>query len=1388
MSRLSGRLRSGAGGGVGCGGAAVAEDQGCEGGLAAWGRERAAGLQQGVTVDPSAEAGAQGTLDLSPLPSPSPTSLANGLHLLRRPGLGTRRRRQLETHTYTHADALTHTPGQTEVIDMQMHTDVLVSTRVETCTDAHTHTRPNTHSDMVGPELARNVSPETHTRSPQRQALLPVNHPAFTNQQAAFSTCSSAPPNSANIDMPPTISPAPIASTPLDLSKPSRAIGASPVGPSLIRACPDTSVSGPTLIDLPPAPVEAERKYALRSSGRPRFPCQLRKSSRIRRSTEDGERRGGSEREMEEEDEEEEKERVGINMKLERPRVEECLPAASKTADPPLPVTPLPLPRPISHFIPQPSPKPRTSPKPQPRPSTNAKPKAQPRPSMKALPKPMPRSLTNPRPATSLSPCPLAYTEPRTTVKEEPEHRATPTKKRHGRFVGVRRIVVKVARIPVNLSRRQKSYKISSMETVEKGATVGDGGVEGGDGGAAVVREPTALLRMKNNGKSVMVMFPPGELPVILKRRRGRPPKQIVPGATDKTTGVNPAVVGGNGEPKKPRRRRRAKLPSPQPSYVNDTNDVKAEYGDVLSKLAFLNRQPPATGRCSPPRCWTPSEPDSFHIPSDNPGISALLHRLTGFRRRGGRGGGMGARGGGGAGPGGAGGDGFKSSFSDFFETIGKKRKATSDLGLVKKRRKGGGGRGGGVVGADMGVRCEGGKLVRKRRSRKNGFLKGEIEGQLEQDWSNGGGSWGEEGGAERERELVVYQACGSPRGGFPSCDGGKGGSYNSPGGSRGHGVGDEVQGLFAGYFRSLLDSDDSSDLLDISSSRPDPRKPPLAPGYDSSGSAPGPGPRWSPGYDSSGSAPGPRWSPGFPKRSPKGDSRENPTQAMPFSSSTSSTSRPPYSYMSQNSPTTSSFPKSTPPSLSLSRSPSSPHPSSYGPYPSGYSSSSPAGGSAAPQRPTDCSFAAYGAAGPGKASTANPVGQGSMGYSGFAKRGYGGYSGQVGPSSPSGGGYMAMAKNSPFSSSSPEAYRHYQSSQWNYRQSGWAGESLGHHYTGGYNDYVTPGPSEPKDILDISNYTPQKAKRQPFLESLSESSSDSSHFGVTGKGGGGSGGCGGGGSGSVGGGAYRQSAGRECMPIIGEGGQGQSSLSSLEKLMMDWHESASGPSYNWSQNVLFQGQGKPGRGRRKRNVADALTEKDVGGGPGAGPTPDSPTSPPGQPHVTTQSTGAKRSGVGGRQTRGARGGRGRLSPSLRERPPGGKKGKTTGSGNAAQGGLFQEGLDYYSGDSSSLSPLPTPASHLGYPSESCDYPSQSPYSAHPSTPSSEEHYTALFPGEASSSSLSPGMTSTASSYPLKPSPAPQPYHQAIPLLPHPPPSPPPAPHRHGYCPTVERH
>uniref|UniRef100_A0A673LPW1 AT-hook DNA-binding motif-containing protein 1-like n=1 Tax=Sinocyclocheilus rhinocerous TaxID=307959 RepID=A0A673LPW1_9TELE len=932
--------------------------------------------------------------------------------------------------------------------------------------------------------------------------------------------------------------------------------------------------------------VEAERKYTLRSSGRPRFPCHLRKSSRLRRV---------------------------------------CDAASSFEV---LPSSTIPAGATPNHSM-------------------------------------------------------------RTSEGEGIVTHHSVRGRRQGRYLGVRKIVVKVARIPVHMSRRQKSYKISSLEP----------GSVGGEPGPNVSREPTALLRVKNNGKSVMVMFPPGELPVILKRRRGRPPKQALPGPPDMhETRVGAASAA---EPKKIRRRRTVKLPSPQPSYVNDTNDVKVEYADVLSKLAFLNRQPPSTGRCSPPRCWTPTEPETFHIPPENPSLSTLLHRLTAFRRRGGRAGCMGSRGGGAAGSS----DSFKRSFSDFFETIGKKRKApASEPGTPRKRGKG---VAGGISRAALGDSAQGEK-VRKRRSRKNGTLKN-GPGAQEEDWIG-------KGDRDISEKASSYQSPCSPRGSFQSSEASKGGMYHSPG-MRGVGSGEESQGMFAGYFRSLLDSDDSSDLLDISMSSPAGRQE---------------GRKLTPGYEGSSPGAAHRWSPAFPKRSPKGAAclGEGAPLTSPQTQG-SSTTKPSYSYsVSQTSPTP-SFPKS--PALLLSRSPSSPHPSGgYPQYPPSYSAGVPQGGSIYPlpqqqqqqQRPSDCSFT-YGTKTPSV-----PSAQCQMSYSnyqGSAKRNYSGYPcpphstiqrGDSGPTPP-GGSYMSMSKSSPYSlsSSPPEGCRQYTSTaQWGYRQGGnnWGGDAYGTHQFHGYSDYRVAGTgSESKDILDISNYTPQKAKQRPCPDTLSESSSDSSHTG-------------GGGMGVVGG-TFRP----KDVPMP----EGQSSLSSLEKLMLDWNENSAGPSYNWSQNVLFQGGAKPGRGRRKKS--EAHNEKEACSVP-----PGSPASPP------MQGGGPKRSATGGRQPRGARG-RGGFSPCQRDHPPppktkSQKPSAPSGSGQMCSGGVYQEALDYYSGDSSSLSPL----SHAP---ESCEYPS--PYSFHTSTPSSDERFAHVYPVD--SASVSPSLSNQSDALKQYPKPGP---------------------------------
>ncbi|KAM9738330.1 LOW QUALITY PROTEIN: transcription factor Gibbin [Menidia menidia] len=1244
MSGLSDHLHSGqTGAPVGCG-EARPEERGCAAGLP--GLEAPEFWTRELALHGGfPDPSRDGLASVTPdhAPPTSPSALSNGVHLQGGLGRGARRGELAEARS------------------MQTHMDPDVHAQAFPHMDTFGHMEIGTLPGALDSKLPKADAPEAvPPTSPRPLSLALGNHPALTNQLAA-------PLPAAQTDTPSTF-------------------------------CPNQNA----------LPAETEKKYALRSSGRPRFPCHLRKSSRLRRGAEDGDKRAEPEDEetLEERIWKVKEEEVAVGDREEHSAVEAVLPTPTGHTDVALAPT-------------APKPAPKSVPKTGLRLGHKPGPKSRCRPPLKSVHKAAPKSIMKQRQAAQAlqhqraapaPPLPPALSAPPLAVRDEAVAELgvclTGSSSRRGRFVGVRRIVVKVARIPVSLSRRQKSYKISNLETVTGTEKSAEGGVEGPE----AVREPTALLRMKNNGKSVMVMFPPGELPVILKRRRGRPPKQPPPGGQ----GDPPNAAAPPGEtPKKPRRRRRTKLPLPFPSYVSDTNDVKTEYGDVLSKLAFLNRQPPATGRSSPPRCWTPSDPESFHAPVENPGISALLHRLTGFRRpRGGRGGGLGR--GGAAGGGAGGGECRKSSFCDFFESIGKKRKVgpLPEHGLPRKRGKGMGGRGVGRGGGLVGTEPGGEKTVKKRRMRKNGAFKGGGV-SVGQDWPNGAGGWAEEGLMLKEKGLGGYQLCGSSRGGFSSCELGRGGAFGGPGGGRG--LGEDSQGLFAGYFRSLLDSDDSSDLLDVSSGQPDPRKAAAS----------------TPGFEPS--SPAHSWSPAFPKWSAKGPGGEGPAQ--PHCSS----ARPPFGYesLAQTSPTTPVYPKSTPPSLS--HSPSSPHPASYGHFSSGYSCSSPA----APQRASDCSFAYLSGPGGGK-----PPPAGHMGYSSYqtAKRGFSGlYPGAShssmmrgdagGPTSP-GGGYMSVAKSSPFSSSPLEGYRQYGSNQWSYRQGygGWPTENFGSQYHG-YGEY---GSNESKDILDISNYTPQKAKRQPFPESLSESSSDSSHLGS---------------AATVScpvstGAVYRPG---EAPPAAGEGAQ--SSLSSLEKLMMDWHDGASGPSYNWSQNVLFQSAaaaGKPGRGRRKRT--DPPPEKEAGSGLHS----DSPSSP-----SPTPAPGPRRGGGGGRG-RGSRGGRGGLSPCQRERPSGAKgRGKAGGLLGAGGGpdGLFQEGLDYYSGDSSSLSPLatPTPAPPPSYLQDPCEYPS--PYSAHPSTPSSEERYPALYPGE-SSSSISPSVSSPP--YPPKPTPPPpQSYHLA---------------------------
>ncbi|XP_066573676.1 transcription factor Gibbin [Amia ocellicauda] len=1176
MSRLSGRLRS-SGVRVGCG--ALSEDDCMElEGQGGWGES------------PGAVTGA--SLHYSFFSAPS---LANGLcspgeRIHKRPKIGPRRRRQPESRPME----------QTE--PQQQHSEPGLKM------DLNEDAPADPLADI--PDQPIPACPFSETAAPLEPP--PCEADPATNQQII--------PECLPITATNTAAPIPTAQGNAAAEKQS----------ADFRQQPPIRRESP----LAGTPPESERKYALRSSGRPRFPCHLRKSSRLRRVLEDDPKEEKQSFDKEDASLDDSREKAVVEKAWKSERMMESLEERCGEQDD------------LQGF-----------------------------------------SETSPG----------SYS----TYRKETEMAATPTRgKRKGKCVGIRKFVVKVARIPVHMSRRHKSYKISSMES--PAVQDGTGGGEEGEGVKGPLREPTALLKMKNNGKNVMVMFPPGELPVILKRRRGRPPKQIPPGQPD------PREVKA-GEAKKPRRRRRVKLPSPQPSYVGDTNDAKSEYGDVLSKLAFLNRQPPTTGRCSPPRCWTPSDPETLQQPPENPSISTLLHRLQGFRRRGGRAGCMGGRGGlaGSA-------ESFKRSFSDFFETIGKKRKAPpTDPNHPRKRGK--------QAAADMSNAPPGEKVVRKRRPRKNGVLKA-GQAQQDQDWSCEKSWTGKADGRVSQSERGLgYQGSNSPRG-FGACDPGKSVFYSAQNQSN-----QESQGLFAGYFRSLLDSDDSSDLLDFSLS-------------NQAGSR-GESRKTAGCYESGSPAPNQRWSPAFPKRCPKASPSSNEG-----ASQSANPPRPTYPQgsgysLSQTSPT--SFQKAVPP-LSLSRSPSSPHPSGSYPQYSAYGSGSQAGNSAAStalqphkqyegQRLSDCSFS-YGG-GSSKTASASPSSHCSMGYASLqtsntlGKRGYGFPSsvhsavaslrgdGHMGAASP---GVFMTTKNSPFPSSQESCRQYSAAPHWNYRPNyqggGWNTDMYGQQYPGSF-DYNTTG--EPKDILDISNYTPQKVKQHSFSETFSESSSDSSHLGQSGAPGG-----------------YKQ---QEPLPS----GENQSSLSSLEKLMMDWNESSTGPSYNWNQSVLFQGGSKPGRGRRKK--AEPQGEGHHLGFPPVS-SPSSSSSPV---------PGPKRSAMGARQPRGSRGG---FTSCRRERTTLGKPKAQKPNAQPASMALFQDSpdmaVDYYSGDSSSMSPLPAQNQSFGLGErEQCEY--SSPYSVNPSTPSSEDKFSQMFHSEAASLSpvvgLQPESTKPFQSPPSKP-------------------------------------
>lgn len=336
MSSVSDHLHSGhTGAPVGCG-ETRAEEKACVGeleGLAGpelWTREL--GLQEG-SQDPSNDGLASVTPDHFPS---SPSALANGLH--RQGRLGHSRRKKTDTHTETHVLAET-------LRNMQTHIDTAVHEKIVSHAgmDNSGHMDIHPHTGSVGPKLSGTLTPDAiRTTSPQPLSVALGNHPASINQRKAPET-----------ENPSTFCPV-------------------PVGPT-----PNTGSSA--------LPVETEKKYALRSSGRPRFPCHLRKSSRLRRGMEDGEKRAGRERGGEEEEDEVlvekiwrvKEEEVAVGEKEVHSSVEAVLPTAPPPTDIPIALT---VPKPAHKAVPKPGP--RLGHKPGPKSRSRPPPKVQ-----KAAPK-----------------------------------------------------------------------------------------------------------------------------------------------------------------------------------------------------------------------------------------------------------------------------------------------------------------------------------------------------------------------------------------------------------------------------------------------------------------------------------------------------------------------------------------------------------------------------------------------------------------------------------------------------------------------------------------------------------------------------------------------------------------------------------------------------------------------------------------------------------------------------------------------------------------------------------------------------------------------------------------------------------------------------------------
>ncbi|XP_044147686.1 DNA polymerase zeta catalytic subunit [Bufo gargarizans] len=98
--------------------------------------------------------------------------------------------------------------------------------------------------------------------------------------------------------------------------------------------------------------------------------------------------------------------------------------------------------------------------------------------------------------------------------------------------------------------------------------------------------------------------------PVVPKKNNK---KKTKPKSAKKKPGKVPKREGDIlNRPLPPRRRKAcAFLTPPMPSYNVETEDCDTDYKDVMSKLGFLTERSPSPIHMSPPRCWSPTDPQA---------------------------------------------------------------------------------------------------------------------------------------------------------------------------------------------------------------------------------------------------------------------------------------------------------------------------------------------------------------------------------------------------------------------------------------------------------------------------------------------------------------------------------------------------------------------------------------------------------------------------------------------------------------------------------------------------------------------------------------------------------------------------------------------------------